>query len=62
MQNEAGREEIGKVARIYKVAPGGNLESMESADLEAGEELAMFFSDEGIVVIIGRVARIEGDL
>ena len=61
MENEASEKELARVARIYRVASDGSIESVDSAYLDTGEEVAMFICDKGVVIIIGRAARIGRD-
>lgn len=64
MENEASKDErekegkIGRVAGIYRINSDASIEFLESAYLEAGEQVATFITDKGIVFVIGKVARI----
>ena len=53
----------GKIAAIYRVNPDGSIEALESVHLGAAEQASMFFTDEGMVVVIGpgRPAPAAGD-
>ena len=62
MENEVSKGEpegrAGRIAGIYRVNSDASIEPLESAYLEAGQEIAVFITDKGIVFVIGKVAGI----
>jgi hypothetical protein len=46
-------EALGKVAATYRMKPDGSFEALESVHAGAAEQVTMFVTYEGIVVVIG---------
>jgi hypothetical protein len=50
---------VGKIAGIYRVNSDGTIGALESARVEAAGKASLFFTDGGIVVVIGNAGERE---
>ena len=61
MANEDNeKKELGTVVGIYRVSSDGTVDALESVPADTDEEVSMFFTAEGIILVIGQVAATTG--